>query len=243
MRRCDDAIAVLVTDEELVVAWQKTHRSGDVGSGTDGARQVVEQTSLLVAEGPKLRCEPLERRTHTRRHLPRELCDVRERRRPEGGEAPPDQRLERVLLPWPLAACDPVACRNVGSVCSPVLPVPSRRCRHEIGVGAHEPPHEPAEGAAEGSADARLYVLEDLLLRTRLARERDRERSDLLRIHPIADLETIPRAALKVLRRDRVGVEVSGRDQVQRAAHQPRADDVMPFDRRPELFATEVHQA
>ena len=109
-------------------------------------------------------------------------------------------------------------------------------------MGAHEPPDEPIEWAAERPADALLDVRQDFLFRTRFAGERDRERRDLGRVHASADLETIPRAALEILCRDRVRVEVTGRNEMERAAHESRADHLVAFDGRPELLAPEAFQ-
>src|SRR2546423_4582142 len=110
-------------------------------------------------------------------------------------------------------------------------------------MSADEPPDEPVEWAAKRPADALPDVLEHVFLRTRGAREADRERGDLLGIHAAPDLQAIPCATLEALRRDRVRVEVPCRDQVQSATHQPRADHLVLLDRRPELLATEVRQA
>src|SRR5438128_7464166 len=116
-------------------------------------------------------------------------------------------------------------------------------CGHQIGMGAHEAPDEPVEGTAERSSEPLPDVFEHILLWTGRAGEGDRQCGHLLRVHAPADLQAIPRATLEVLRRDRVGIEVPGRDEMKRAPHESRADHVVPLDRRPELLASEARQA
>src|SRR5213593_359534 len=230
MRWRDDAIAVLVADEKLVVPRKKPDRRRDVAPRAWAARDVIEPTPVLVAEGQQCRSDPLDRRANPRRRLSRELRNI-------------DEGLQRVLLRRPPAARDPMARRDVRRIGPAVVPVSAGRRRYEIGVRAHEAPDEPVERSAKPSADAVLNVLEHLLLRTRTAREGAREGGDLLWIHAAADLQAVPRAALEILRRDRVRVEVSGGDQVKRAAHEPGADDVVAFDRRPEFLASKVFES
>src|SRR5213593_2844071 len=243
MRWRDDAIAVLVADEKLVVPRKKPDRRRDVAARAWAARDVIEPPPVLVAEGPECRSDPLDRRANPRRRLSRELRDVGDGHRPERRKAPADEGLQRVLLRRPPAARDPMARRDVRRIGPAVVPVSAGRRRYEIGVRAHEAPYEPVERSAKPSADAVLNVLEHLLLRTRTAREGAREGGDLLWIHTAADLQAVPRAALEILRRDRVRVEVSGGDQVKRAAHEPRADDLVAFDRRPEFLASKVFES
>src|SRR5256885_673025 len=68
--------------------------------------------------------------------------------------------LARLLWGGPSPARDQVPGGEVGRVGPAVLPMPTGRSGHEIGMRADEPPNEPAERTAERSADALPDVFE-----------------------------------------------------------------------------------
>src|SRR5206468_2990183 len=140
MRWRDDAIAVLVADEKLVVPRKKPDRRRDVAARAWAARDVIEPPPVLVAEGPECRSDSLDRRANPRRRLSRELRDVGDGHRPERRKAPADESLQRVLLRRPPAARDPMARRDVRRIGPAVVPVSAGRRRYEIGVRAPEAP-------------------------------------------------------------------------------------------------------
>src|SRR5206468_1585790 len=138
---------------------------------------------------------------------------------------------------------DPVACRHIWRVRPAVRPVAAWRSGHEIRMRTHEPPDEPFVRTAE-RAEALGQVRDDLLFQTWFSRERDRKLRDRLGIDALADLKSVPRAALQILGRDRVREEVARAHQVKRAAHQPGSyDGVRLLDRAPQALALEVPQA
>ena len=108
---------------------------------------------------------------------------------------------------------------------------------------AHEAPDEPLVWTAEGP-EPLGQVRHDVLAGPRLARVGDRELRDLRGIDAGSDLQPIPRASLEILRRDRIRVEVARAHQMQRAAHEARADHgVLLLDRVPQALALEVLEA
>ena len=108
---------------------------------------------------------------------------------------------------------------------------------------AHVPPEEPVEALVEDVAEVLAQMSDDVLFRPRRASERDRERGDPLGVDTAGDLDPIPRGTLGVLRGDRERVEVARAHQMQRPAHEPRADHRMALDRRPEPLARESGEA
>src|SRR5439155_17339002 len=131
---------------------------------------------------------------------------------------------------------------DVRRIRSTVCPVATRRGRDEIGVGTYESSDEPLVRTAE-RAKSLGKVRDDVLLGARLPCERDRELCDRLRIDALPDLQPIPCAALQVLCRDRIRVEIARAHEVQGSAHETRADDrALLLDRGPQILAFEVLQ-
>ena len=116
-------------------------------------------------------------------------------------------------------AADPVARRHIGRVGSAVVPATARWRAHQIRVRAHESPHQPRVPLVEDVAQPLAKMRDDFRFRARGPRECDREARHPLRLDAFGDLEPVPGAALQVLGRDRVCVEVTGRDEVKRPAH------------------------
>ena len=237
-----DALAVLIGDEHLVVAREKARRRARPRRRPRCRGQVVQRATGLVLEGAELGRERLERRAKPRRHLPCELRDVGQADRTECSDAAADEPFECERFRWPAVAADPVAGGDIRGLGSAVLPVPSRWCRHEVGVRADVAPEQPCEPFVEDIPHALPQVCDDGLLRLRRPRERDRERGHSLGVGAARDLYPIPRAALEILSGDRVRVEISRAHQVQGAAHEPSSNDRVPFERRPEPLPPELEQ-
>ena len=195
---------------------------------------------MRVHEAAQARREPLERGPDARRHLAGELRDVGERGRPERSEGAPHQMVDRGVLRRPRAAGDPVLRRDVRRVGAAVVPAPSGRGGHQIRVRADEPPHQPGVLLIEDFAEPLAQMRDHVFLRARRTGERHREARDPLRLDPVRHLEPVPRAALQILGRDCIRVEIAGAHQMQRPAHEPRADDGVSLDRRPEPLALEA---
>src|SRR4029079_11804394 len=116
----------------LVISRKEPNRRREIPIGTRRAREVVQKTALLVAEGPKLRGHSLKRRSNARRHLAGELGDIRDRDGTERGEASQHQGLERVSFGWPFAVCDPMSRGGVWRGGAGAMPVGARRGRDEV---------------------------------------------------------------------------------------------------------------
>ena len=79
----DEAAAVVVREQDVVVLGQEAHRRGRVVRGVWRARQVEELTAALVPEGDELRPKPLDDGAQSGQAAPR-----RQRRRPRPGRTP-----------------------------------------------------------------------------------------------------------------------------------------------------------
>src|SRR5207249_965205 len=195
---------------------------------------------LLIGEGRELRTEVLQDGTDAGRDLTAELRDVRERSRSERGEVSRDEALERSVLARPRPVPYPVARRDVWVIGVAVVPAAGRRGGDEVRVRADESPDQPVVRSAE-RADRLRDVRDDVVFLSRRARVRRGQPRNDLRVDAAADLQAVPRAALEILRRDRERVEVAGRDEMQRPAHEARAHDgALLLDRLPQGLALEV---